>query len=373
MVKNSVKPVKVLFLIDSLPRGGKERRMVELLKSLLDTGGYEPVVAILSGKVEYEEIFQLGIPVHTVARKFSKDPRLFMQLYQLCRMERPDVIHSWGYMSSVYVIPAAKAMGIKLVNAIVANAPKKIGLSNKKYLWAKLSFPFSDLVVGNSQAGLRAYRAPGGRSQCVYNGFDFKRVPDASDPEEVRDRLGIEQGQVVGMVGAFHQRKDYRTYLRAAIQLLEEGREASFLAIGDGPLWKECAAMVPPRFRSRMLLPGLRRDVESLIQVFDVGVLATNSLVHGEGISNSILEYMALGKPVVATDGGGTPEIVENGRTGFLVAPLNPEEMAGKIAYLLDHPEKARQMGAEGRRRIETEFTISRMTERYMQIYRDMA
>ncbi|MCB0587597.1 MAG: glycosyltransferase, partial [Phaeodactylibacter sp.] len=144
-------------------------------------------------------------------------------------------------------------------------------------------------------------------------------------------------------------------------------------AIGDGPLWKECAAMVPARFSNRIILPGLRRDVESIIQAFDVGVLATNSLVHGEGISNSILEYMALGKPVVATDGGGTPEIVENGRTGLLVSPLNPEEMAEKIAYLLDHPEKAREMGQEGRRIIETEFTISRMTERYIDIYKSMA
>ncbi|MCB9290587.1 MAG: glycosyltransferase [Lewinellaceae bacterium] len=373
MVKKTVRPVKVLFLIDSLPRGGKERRMVELLKGLLRHGGYEPAVAILSGKIQYEEIFDLGIPVHTIARTFSKDPRLFIRMYQLCQKTKPDLIHSWGYMSSVYVIPAAKAMGIKLINAIVANAPKKLGLSNKKYLWAKLSFPFSDLVIGNSRAGLQVYRAPAQRSQCVYNGFDFSRIPESFSAEEVRNNLNIPEGQIVGMVGAFHQRKDYSTYIRAAIQLLEEGRPVSFLAIGDGPLWKECAAMVPARFSNRIILPGLRRDVESIIQAFDVGVLATNSLVHGEGISNSILEYMALGKPVVATDGGGTPEIVENGRTGLLVSPLNPEEMAEKIAYLLDHPEKAREMGQEGRRIIETEFTISRMTERYIDIYKSMA
>lgn len=372
MVKKTVKPVKVLFLIDSLPRGGKERRMVELLKGLLRTGNYEPAVAILSGKVQYEEIYDLGIPVHTVSRSFSKDPRLFLQMYRLCRMETPDIIHSWGYMSSVYAIPAAKALGIKLINAIVANAPKNLGLSNKKYLWAKLSFPFSDLVVGNSEAGLRAYRAPGGRSRCIYNGFDFKRIPEAAAAGEARARLGIAEGPVVGMVGTFDHRKDYPTYIRAAVQLLEQGRQATFLAIGDGPRREACAGMVPSRFRSRILMPGLMRDVESIIQAFDVGVLATNSLVHGEGISNAILEYMAMGKPVVATDGGGTPEIVAHGSTGFLVDPLSPEALAEKIGWLLGHPEKARQMGADGKRRIETEFAISRMTEQYIEIYQDM-
>ncbi|MCB0548856.1 MAG: glycosyltransferase [Phaeodactylibacter sp.] len=372
MPQKHIKPVKVLFLIDSLPRGGKERRMIELLKGLLNTGGYEPAVAILSGKVEYEEVFGLGIPVHTIIRKSKKDPRLFLRLYHLCKEVRPDIIHSWGSMSSVYVIPAAKALGIRLINASVADAPLNLGLSNKKYLWAKLSFPFSDLIVGNSEAGLRAYRAPGARSRCVYNGFDFRRIPDTTASEEVHARLRIEPGQVVGMVGAFHDRKDYATYIRAAIQLLEQGRQVTFLAIGDGPRWEECAAMVPPQFKSRILMPGLMRDVETIIQIFDVGVLATNSLVHGEGISNSILEYMALGKPVVATDGGGTPEIVENGRTGFLAKPLDTGDLAGKIARLLDDPEKARQMGEEGRRRIETEFVISRMTERYINIYQEL-
>ncbi|MCB0558662.1 MAG: glycosyltransferase [Lewinellaceae bacterium] len=365
--------MKILFLIDSLPRGGKERRMIELLKGLLHNGRYQPAVAILSGKVQYEEIFSLGIPVHTFVRKFKKDPRLFLSIYQLCKRTMPDIIHSWGSMSSIYTVPAAKALGIKLINASVADAPLNLGLSNKKYLWAKLSFPFSDLIVGNSEAGLRAYRAPGSRSQCVYNGFDFNRIPEASSSEEARTRFHIEEGKIVGMVGAFHDRKDYPTYIKAAIQLLEEGRKVSFLAIGDGPHWEKCAAMVPPKFKNRIILPGLIRQVESVIQAFDIGVLATNSLVHGEGISNSILEYMAIGKPVVATDGGGTPEIVADGRTGFLVTPLAPKDMADKIAYLLDHPEKAQQMGEEGRRRIETEFAISRMTERYIEIYQDMA
>ncbi len=364
--------MKILFLIDSLHRGGKERRMIELLKGLLQAGGFEPSVAILSNKIQYEEIFELGIPIFRIPRKSSMDPRLFARLYQLCRRERPDIVQCWGYLSGLFVIPAAKALGIKLINATVANAPLGLSLSDKKYLFARIAFPFSDLIVGNSLAGLRAYRAPGAKSRCIYNGFDFNRLQAVSGPEEVRSRLGIGPGKIVGMVAGFYDRKDYPTFIRAAVQLLEEGRQATFLAIGDGPQWEECAAMVPEQHKGRILLPGLIRQVESVIQAFDVGVLSTNSLVHGEGISNSILEYMAMGKPVVATDGGGTPEILADGRTGFLVPPYKPEEMAARIAFLLDNPEKAAQMGAEGRKRIETEFAISRMTEHYITIYNGM-
>ena len=110
-------------------------------------------------------------------------------------------------------------------------------------------------------------------------------------------------------------------------------------------------------------------QIESVVQIFDVGVLSTNTKVHGEGVSNAIMEYMALGKPVVATNGGGTPEILLDGETGYLVAPFTPIVMAEKIQYLLSHPEVANHMGTIGKQRIRSQFSLSGMAESYIELY----
>jgi glycosyltransferase involved in cell wall biosynthesis len=347
--------------------------MIELLKSFRQNGHIKSAVVVMSERIQYPEIFELGIPVVTMVRSAKKDPLQFMRLYNYCKEFRPDIIHSWGSMASIYAIPAAKILKIKLISGNIADAPVHKSFWTQKYWWTRLSFPFSDLVVGNSQAGLKAYRAPAAKGRCVYNGFDFSRISELEAPEAVRKKYGIGPGKVIGMVGAFYERKDFSTFIRAAVQLLKNGRRLTFLAVGDGPLRESCAALVPQEYRHRILLPGLAEQVESLIRIFDIGVLCTNAEVHGEGVSNAVLEYMALGKPVVATRGGGTPEILVDGVTGFLVDPLEVGEIVEKISYLLDHPLEAGQMGAVGKKRVETHFSLSTMTRHYLDLYREVA
>ncbi len=364
--------MKILFLIDNVYRGGKERRMIELLKGLLASGNYRLEMVVFSKNIQYPEIFDLGIPVHTLERKNKKDPFMFLRFYRLCKRIKPDLIQSWGAMSNIYAIPTAKALKIKLLNSCIANAPTKFEYTNKKHLWTKLSFPFSDLIVGNSQAGLNVYGAPAGKSKRIFNGFDLNRVQALTSAQKVKEKLGISSGMVVGMVGAFYGRKDYKSFIQAAILLLKQGRDVTFLAIGDGPTREPCQQLIPAQFEDRILLPGQIQEVESYIQIFDIGVLSTNALLHGEGISNAIIEYMVLSKPVVATRGGGTPEIVQDGETGFLVAPQVVTEMSEKIAYLLDHPEEAQRMGQLGKERIYSQFTLSNMTKEYIKSYEEL-
>jgi len=127
-----------------------------------------------------------------------------------------------------------------------------------------------------------------------------------------------------------------------------------------------CKEMVKPEFQDFIKLPGTQTDIESIVSILDVGVLSTFT----EGMSNSIMEYMALGKPVVATDGGGTNELVVQNETGFLVEQGNVEEMTDRIKYLLDNEEQAAAMGEAGRRRIVEEFGFENMMDRYVNLYR---
>ncbi|MCP5104676.1 MAG: glycosyltransferase family 4 protein, partial [bacterium] len=113
-------------------------------------------------------------------------------------------------------------------------------------------------------------------------------------------------------------------------------------------------------------------DVESIVNLFNVGVLACNTNGHAEGMPNSIMEYMALGKPVVATDSGGNRELVVHDETGFIVKPFDAAELTARLLYLLDHPDRANQMGMRGKKRIEEKFSLERMVKGYVSLYRGM-
>ena len=116
---------------------------------------------------------------------------------------------------------------------------------------------------------------------------------------------------------------------------------------------------------TQIRFPGLRSDIESILQIADVGLLITPC----EGISNSIMEYMASAKPVVASRGGGTQELVMDGETGFLVDQKRPDQIIEKMELLMHNPQLARAMGQNGLQRIKKHFDISRMTEKYLEVY----
>ena len=360
--------MKLLTVIDSFHTGGKERRLIELLKGLTKNNIHCELV-VFSNVVTYPELYELDVTIHFLERKRKKDATIIPKLYRIVKQAQPDLVQSWSSMTSVYIFPIAKWLNIPFVNAIIADAPRYVKPFSQPWIRRKLTFPFSDAIVGNSRAGLIAYDAPQDRSFVMYNGFDFKRTKRVKPREEMRQELSIITPKVVGMVGKFELRKDYQTFLTAAMQVVAERDDVTFVAIGDGGLLAECQQMVAGKTKDRILFTGHRKDVESIVNLFDIGVLTTNHRVHGEGISNSLMEYMVLGKPVIATEGGGTAELVLNDEVGYIIPPATPEALAEKIHLLLDNPDLAGQLGENGEKRIRESFSLERMTEEYIQLY----
>jgi glycosyltransferase involved in cell wall biosynthesis len=361
--------MKILLLIDSLVSGGRERRLIELIKGLRNHSDVQLKLVVFSDKIYYEEIYELDVPIIILKRIPKKNPLVFYKLYKICRDWRPDLMHSWGTMSAIWAIPSTILLNIKLINGNVTNAPDNMGFFDKELVRAKFSFPFSKFIIGNSKAGLSAYKVPKKKGICIYNGFDFNRINDLKDKASIRNQFNILTTKVVGMVAGFFERKDYETYLKAAFLVLKHRTDVTFMAIGEGPSLMKYKEIIPLDYKSYFKFTGVQKDVESIINIFDIGVLSTNTKVHGEGISNAILEYMALEKPVVATTGGGTNEIVENLKTGFLIPPDSPEVMAIKLNYLLDNPTEALRMGTDGKNRISKMFSLVEMTNSYYKLY----
>lgn len=367
--------MKVLHYIDSFRSGGKERQLLELLKGLSRVEEIECELITMSENIHFLSnnniMNDLNIKPHFLLRKSKKDIGIFYHLYRLCREINPDILHSWESMCSVYALPVTKLLGIKFVNGFIRNAPRNITVHDKIWLRRNITFPFSDAIVANSLAGLNAYRVPPHKAYLVPNGFDMSRLSNLTDSQEVSNRLGIQKNnKVVGMVGTFSDYKDYYTFIEAAQRILSERNDVTFLMVGDGDNLPACKERVLPSYNSKIKFLGKTDKVEEIVNLFSIGVLCSS--VNGEGISNAIMEYMVLKKPVIATDCKGNRELVVDGETGYLTRQGNAKELASRITQLLDDTDLALSLGRAGHMRIIDEFTLEIMTCKYVSLYHNI-
>jgi glycosyltransferase involved in cell wall biosynthesis len=167
------------------------------------------------------------------------------------------------------------------------------------------------------------------------------------------------------MVASASKNKDYDLLLEVAKQMDNNQTDITFIGIGDGSELNRLKSRIENEKIKNILLTGRRNDVESLIKISDIALLLTPS----EGISNAIIEYMAMGKPVITTDlVGGSCEIIEVGKSGYIMQP-NAHQIANKINELLNNPKQMIALGQKGKQIIEQKFSIERMGQEYVEIY----
>lgn len=362
--------MKILFFLESLHGGGKERRAAELISYLKEQPEeYDIELVLTEEEIYYEDVLKTGVRITVLKRKGMKyDPRIFFRFYKVCRRFRPDIIHSWGKMATFYSIPAKILLGIPLVSNLIADAMKSYGSFSKYAYLFRINVFFSDAVLSNSRAGLDKYKISIPRSKVIYNGVRLSRFRVVYDRDSVRREFGIRTNFVAVMVAAFSSFKDYDLFVDTARETARMRNDVTFIAAGDGPEMARIRLRLENENVKNVVLAGRQKNVERIISSADIGLLCTWS----EGISNSIIEYMALGKPVIASDIiGGSRELIQEGITGYCT-PRDPVLISGLINKLLDDPELRLSMGSKGRERVEKNFSINRMGEEFVSLYNEV-
>lgn len=348
--------MKILFLADSLGNGGAERQMA-LVAANLPPAWESRVFSMSSGPFE-KYLRNRGVDVHIRPRRQRLDPVPFVILWREILTWRPDVVHSWGWMSTAAASPVCLARRIPLVDGFIRTGARQPGFS-----WLKrLALASATLVVANTQAGLAAWDINEAKGRVVYNGFDDTRLPPA--PRRHCDDF------TVVMTGRMVPVKHYDVVIAAARLLSRNAWDWRFVLVGDGTDRERLRRSASDLVAAGVVVfaePGL--EVLNLVRDADVGVLMTNPALAREGLSNSIMEYMALGLPVVCGDGGGNPELVLDGVTGFIVPQGDPERLAERLTYLREHRDEARAMGAAGKTRVAEQFSVATMVERMLAVY----
>lgn len=358
------RPLRVLFVINDLARAGAETQLVELAVRL-DPRRFDRRIVLLKERNDFaDRLSAAGIPVQPLRRRGWWDVGLPWRLWRAVRAGRPDVVHSYLFLSNTMTAPIARAAGVPMVilsqrcsyDATVPPLWRRIG---------RWSHRLADRVVVNSRAALEEERragAPAHSMAYVPNGVDS---PEGAPP--TRGELGLPEGPLVVAVGQLEEIKGHRYLLDAWPEVARAHPAARLVLVGDGP--RRAALEEQARglgIDGSVLFLGFRPEGRRYAAAADVVVQPSLT----EGMPNAVLEAMAAGRAVAATRVGGVPELITDRETGRLVPPADARALAAAIADLLADRAQRLRVSEGARVRARAEFSVDAVRGAFEAIYR---
>lgn len=370
-----VRPL-VAHVMHRFDTGGLENGVVNLINHM-PADAYRHAVIALTDITDFKNRIQRpDVQFFALNKQPGHVLWIYPQLYRLFRQLKPAIVHTRNLAALEATVPAWAARVPARIHGEHGRDVGDFDGTNKKCQWIRRIYsPFVKHYIALSQdlahylthsVGIGAKRVT-----QIYNGVDTSRFHPSSQRQDIPGSPFNKAGLwLVGTAGRMQTVKNQTNLARAFVQAINaEPRlreRLRLVMVGDGPLRNESLAILESAGLAELAwLPGERKDIPDVMRGLDCFVLPSL----GEGISNTILEAMASGLPVIATAVGGNPELVDDARTGHLVPAADPGAIARAIIALALTPEKARAMGNAGRKRIEAQFSITAMIDSYQQIY----
>ncbi len=367
-------PVSVCHLVQGLEIGGLEIMVLNLIERL-DLSRFRPSVCCfdvrgaLAGRAEAD-----GIPVHLVPRRPGLDWRYPFALARFLRATGIQVLQLHNPTAFFYGALAGRLARVPCI--IYTEHGRDVPAGWKVRLRHRLLARLVHRVVVVAAHGRRRLTeeegVPAHKIKLIYNGIDgsrFRPEPSAVAAAAIRAELGIDPlAPVAGIVARLDPIKNHDGLIRAMAGVVSHLPEAVLVVIGDGPRRSQLEALVAELGLDRHVrFTGARTDVPALMGALDLFVLPS----HSEGLSLTLVEACAAGRPIVATDVGGNGEVVMDGHNGLLVPANDVRALGEAMQALLSHPARAQAMGRDGRRRFEAEFTQDGMVRAYESLYEE--
>lgn len=365
--------MKITYVIGQLTVSGTELQLLELIRHL-DPSQYQVTVISLYDQAPLaDNLRALGCTVRLLAREKRSRVAVFLDMFRELKNNRPDVVHGFAFAARPAMI-IAKLLGIKgRVVSIRTFRPWKY----RFLAWLdQIILNLADTVLCNSYAAYHELSASitlkQTTSQVIYNGLDLQRFDQqfqqrpAGAPPVVLDD---EHPLTICCVGTLAPVKNHDILLRAFKRVLATYPTAQLWLVGGGPNDQALTDLTRAlELADHVVFWGQRTDVPSILRYVDLGVLASSR----EGMPNAVIEYLAAGLPVVATDVGGIRELVDSDAIGLLVPPNDMAALADALLVLLADRDRARRMGQRGRAKVEAEFAVEGMVSHMETIYRTL-
>lgn len=360
-------PKTILYLSTSSGPGGAER-VISNLSASLDPARFRAILCLFRpGWIQaYSE--SLSVRTYVIPTHGMFDWRWMLRFKRLLKDEHVDLIHAHEFDANVQGAFVAALSGIPLVATV----------HGKNYFWEKLRRRVAYRWVSRRATMVTVSQnlkhfivekvgIDPGNVKVVYNGVHGLPQIDSSDIRKCREELGVPGGnQIVGVVGNLYPVKGHQYLIASIPAVLAKCPNTTFIFAGRGQLEAELKAQaLELGVDGQIRFLGLRQDIPRILSVLDVFVLPSLS----EGLSMAILEAMVAGKPVIATDVGGNPELVEDGETGYLVPSQNSQALADRLITVLTNRQRALQFGKSGQHRAQGQFSLITMVHEYQALY----
>ncbi len=379
--KAETKPPLIAHILYRFAVGGLENGVVNLINRIPEDN-YRHVIISLTDSTDFKQrLNRKDVEIYCLNKKAGHDIGLYFRLWKLLRKLKPAITHTRN-LAALEMVAISMLAGVKRrVHSEHGWGMSDLNGANRKY---RLLRKFMSLIV-HRYIGLSKHIVnylhqdagiPMSKLTQIYNGVDADRfnVNEKQQPDfSAFPAKFINQDTIIiGTVGRMEPVKDQLTLVDAFIQLVKQSdRQESLrlVLIGDGDLRPQAQAKLDAAGLSKQAwLPGSRNDVNCLMNCMDIFVLPSRN----EGISNTILEAMATGLPVVATHVGGNPELVVDGETGILVPPNNAQKMMQALSIYVENKEKRQSDGLAGSQLIAKRFRLEHMVDHYLSVYDDI-
>jgi len=367
------KKIKILYLITGFKTGGAEMILYNLVKSL-DKRKFEPIVVSIIPIAEIgQKIQDLGIKILSLNVRFKYNPFIFFRLISILKKEKPQILHAHLF----------HAIFLGRITGRICNVPIIISSIHSKYIGGflrnrllQITDGLDDVVTIVSQRAaetiIKLKIVSANKLLVIHNGIDLNKfiLQSKETKDKVKKELNVkEDTKILISVGRLCEAKGY-PYLIEAIKTLKENMDIKLLILGEGEDKRKLETQIRGfNLEKNIFLLGRKENVSNYLNASDIFILASL----WEGLPIALLEAMACGLPVVATNVGGIPEVIKDGLSGFLVDSKNSIMLAEKIEYLLNlNIESRKEMGTEGRKIVEEKFSLEKMTENYENLYEEL-
>lgn len=381
--ETQTEPIRLLKVLALFAAGGTEGQVLNLVRGL-DRSRFDLQFACLRKWGHFlEEIERRDIPISEYRIKSLYKPRTFLQQLRFAlymRSRRIQIMHSYNFYANVFAIPAARLAGVPLVLASVRDRGVYLTRAQKEV--QKRVCGMADRILVNADS-IRDWLVEEGyrpdKITTIRNGIDMTSYNQARTSTVLRRDWNIPpNAPLVVMLSRLNPQKGVEDFIKAAALINRRHPEARFLIVGEKMQYKggvfgrdvsyhkeleQLAAELG--IADKVIFTGHREDVPEFLTAATVSVLPSLS----EGLSNTLLESMAAGAPVVATNVGGNPELVHDGVTGILVPPRAPRAIADAVNCILDDPALARRFRLAARKRADDCFSMKRMVRDTQDLY----
>mgnify|MGYP000468684849 CR=1 FL=1 len=371
--------IKLCLLIDVLEdiKGGAEKQIYELIKRIDKTKFkiylfilHQKKIPYVIQKLLYENDTQIEVKGIGIKRIYDwKGVYEGFKFIKFLKEKKIDILITYHFASDIWGTVFGRLANVSI---IISNRRDAGFWRNKFHILAyRMVNRWVKKIVVVSKAVEKMVIEEEGvcrrKIELIYNGVDLEKFEIDVDIFSKKRELGIpSKSKVVGCVGNLTPVKGHKFLIEAASQIIKKNPYVHFLFIGDGPLKRNLISLTSQLYlQNNIHFLGKRNDVNELLKIMDVCVLPSLS----EGLSNALLEYMASGKPVIATEVGGNTEVIEHGVNGILVPPNDSKSLEEEILYLLTNEEFARMLGKRARETVEKKFNMEeqvRYTENFL-------